>query len=94
MYSDREVNFWEHEIRLSIDLKTLQQNFLRAYLLLLNITLCCFCWAKEEGKKKSLPYAFLKQTQKETQMEVWWNHVGALDLSSSITQKCAHMEDK
>ena len=32
MYRESEVSFWEHGIRLSIDLKTLQQEFLKGIL--------------------------------------------------------------
>lgn len=64
MYREREVSFWEHGIRLSIDLKTLQQEFLKGILDSIKHFSLLFLLSKRR-EKTSLPYALLKQTNKK-----------------------------
>lgn len=59
MYSERKVNFWERGISLSIDLKLLHKNFLRAHLLSIKHFSFLFLLSKRR-RKNILPYAFLK----------------------------------
>ena len=71
MYREREVSFWEHGIRLSIDLKTLQQEFLKGILDSIKHFSLLFLLSKRRREKTSLPYALLKQTnKKKKQMKV------------------------
>ena len=86
MYSERKVNLWEGGISLSIDLKTLTQEFLKGILASIKHFSLLFLLSKRRRGGKP----FWKNKNKWKFDEIMW----VLNLSLSITLKRTHKEDK
>lgn len=69
MYREREVNFWVHGIRLSINRKT-QQEFLKGILDSIKHFSLLFLLSKRRREKTSPPYALLKRTNKKKKKQM------------------------